>query len=259
MGRRNIDEPGPRPLKTVARQPEKAPRPVKTAARDKHSGSVCDSGQVADLPIYGPDFIGPPALEGYARTHFTRYGWRKQFEPDKFARLGKWGETGVQGIGEHGRILCLCGCGVEVRESKRHATKAKANCWETWAKVHDPGVVRRCVERRDKGVCAKCKRDTEAMKREITAAVSKKLGTGRIYSWAQRSAGIPSPEGFPDIDRHWWEANHVLAVVEGGGLCGLEGMETLCIPCHREHTAALAARRAAGRRPPSGECLLPLS
>ncbi len=41
-----------------------------------------------------------------------------------------------------------------------------------------------------------------------------------------------------------WQADHVVAVVEGGGLCGLENYRTLCTPCHKKATADLAARLA---------------
>lgn len=42
-----------------------------------------------------------------------------------------------------------------------------------------------------------------------------------------------------------WEADHIVPVVEGGGLCGLDGYRTLCIPCHKRVTAELRARLAA--------------
>lgn len=55
--------------------------------------------------------------------------------------------------------------------------------------------------------------------------------------------------GFPwDESRSWWEADHIVPVVEGGGQCGLENYRTLCVPCHKRVTAELAARRAAARR-----------
>ena len=41
---------------------------------------------------------------------------------------------------------------------------------------------------------------------------------------------------------------HRLAVVDGGGECGLDNLITLCVPCHKESTRALAARRAADRK-----------
>jgi 5-methylcytosine-specific restriction endonuclease McrA len=48
---------------------------------------------------------------------------------------------------------------------------------------------------------------------------------------------------------HTWEMDHVVPVCEGGGECGLDGLRTLCIACHRRVTAELAARRARRNRP----------
>lgn len=81
----------------------------------------------------------------------------------------------------------------------------------------DPNTVRREVFKRDKGVCAKCGLDTQAAHKA-------------------------------------WDADHILPVVEGGGGCGLENYRTLCVPCHKVETAALAKRRAQRRR--EAECPL---
>lgn len=75
----------------------------------------------------------------------------------------------------------------------------------------DPGYARKCVWARDRGQCALCQ------------SVS-----------GHRSGA--------------WQADHIVPVIEGGGACGLENLRTLCTPCHRLETAALAARRAAARR-----------
>lgn len=45
-----------------------------------------------------------------------------------------------------------------------------------------------------------------------------------------------------------WDMDHIVPVIEGGGACGLENLRTLCIPCHKAETRALAARRAQKRR-----------
>lgn len=42
--------------------------------------------------------------------------------------------------------------------------------------------------------------------------------------------------------KSWWEADHILPVVEGGD-SNLDNIRTLCIPCHRTATAELRARR----------------
>ena len=44
--------------------------------------------------------------------------------------------------------------------------------------------------------------------------------------------------------KSWWEADHIVAVVEGGD-SSLDNMRTLCIPCHRTVTRELAMRRRA--------------
>jgi 5-methylcytosine-specific restriction protein A len=45
-----------------------------------------------------------------------------------------------------------------------------------------------------------------------------------------------------------WEAHHIIPVSEGGGQCGLENYQTLCIACHKIETAKLARRRAENAR-----------
>jgi hypothetical protein len=45
-----------------------------------------------------------------------------------------------------------------------------------------------------------------------------------------------------------WEADHIQAVVEGGGMHGLENYRTLCVPCHKKETALLRKRMAVARR-----------
>jgi 5-methylcytosine-specific restriction endonuclease McrA len=55
---------------------------------------------------------------------------------------------------------------------------------------------------------------------------------------------LPYGRTDPSVDRvTWWESDHIVPVVEGGGECGLEGLRTLCWRCHRAETAALAKRR----------------
>jgi len=46
----------------------------------------------------------------------------------------------------------------------------------------------------------------------------------------------------------FWDADHMVEVVKGGGECGLENMQTLCLWCHREKTARLARERAEARK-----------
>lgn len=45
-----------------------------------------------------------------------------------------------------------------------------------------------------------------------------------------------------------WQADHIIPVAEGGGLCGIDGYRSLCTACHRRETTALAMRLADKRR-----------
>lgn len=40
----------------------------------------------------------------------------------------------------------------------------------------------------------------------------------------------------------FWQADHKLAVAEGGGSTGLDNLRTLCTPCHSAETEQLLAR-----------------
>jgi SWI/SNF-related matrix-associated actin-dependent regulator 1 of chromatin subfamily A len=40
----------------------------------------------------------------------------------------------------------------------------------------------------------------------------------------------------------FWQADHIRAVAEGGGGCGLENLRTLCVPCHQGETEKLRIR-----------------
>lgn len=158
-----------------------------------------------------------------------------------------------------GRPLCRW-CGVVVTPPRR--SWCSDACVEAYRMVADPAFVRAQVKARDKGVCATCRVDAEEVRVRYmrlyrrcndaqlgetrTDYVSRnrrrELRKSRLYRWA-RAAGWPT-----DPCRDWWEADHIVPVVEGGGCCGLENYRTLCVPCHKRETAALAKRRAQERR-----------
>jgi 5-methylcytosine-specific restriction endonuclease McrA len=97
-----------------------------------------------------------------------------------------------------------------------------------WKLRTTPGYLREQVFTRDRGVCAQCGLDTETLRKE-----KRKLdfNARRRFEkeWGDR--------------RHLWDADHIVAVVEGGGECDLSNMRTLCLKCHRAATASLRKRR----------------
>lgn len=105
-----------------------------------------------------------------------------------------------------------------------------------------PGYVRQQVEARDRGVCAACGFPA--------GAVHDLLRRARRRSWkwwkalAEQFARAGAMSGYGYSDGHTWEADHIIPVSEGGGLCGLENYRTLCLRCHKKETAALKRRLA---------------
>lgn len=47
---------------------------------------------------------------------------------------------------------------------------------------------------------------------------------------------------------HAWHADHIIPVYQGGGLCEMDNMRTLCVACHQEVTLSQTRARAAEKR-----------
>jgi len=110
----------------------------------------------------------------------------------------------------------------------------------------NPGYAASQVKKRDRGICAKCGVDTIKLRKDYWKI-------GGHTPWDKRKQMIAYavrhqiPTGRQEGMR-WWDMDHIVPVIEGGGSCGLDNLRTLCIPCHKTETSALAARRAADRR-----------
>ena len=120
---------------------------------------------------------------------------------------GRWLDLGdscdtFRVLGVNGRALCRW-CKTEV--SGRRRTFCSDACVHQWRLRSSVSYLRECVFARDRGVCAICGINTKRR-------------------------------------RQRWEADHIVAVVEGGD-SNLENIRTLCVPCHRRVTAELRERR----------------
>ena len=123
-------------------------------------------------------------------------------------------------------------CGATVPEGR--FTFCGASCVHEWKLRTDPSYLREQVFARDRGVCAQCGVDTEALRK------NKRKLDYRARRQFEKDWGLR---------RHLWDADHIVPVAEGGGECGLSNMRTLCLKCHRAATAALRKRLEAGPRP----------
>ena len=124
-----------------------------------------------------------------------------------------------------------------------------SGCVHEWLIRADLSYARRLVLARDGGVCALCLTDTYALHQ--AARVMDRASRGWYDGPEPKDSiifGAFAALGYTrkDFDRMtWWDMDHVIPVEEGGGECGLDGLRTLCIPCHRKVTAEQARRRAA--------------
>lgn len=157
-------------------------------------------------------------------------------------------------LDEHGKRLCR-NCRGAMPKGARHNCSPK--CSDEWMCKTSPSHLRWKLRERDKGICAICSLDTIALKKEFAefcGEIQRSWVTIRSLQSSQRSLnervewlkshGIPAGRSCSD----WWDADHIIPVVEGGGETGLDNFRTLCIPCHKKETALLRKRMAEQRK-----------
>ena len=152
-------------------------------------------------------------------------------------------KSGPHPKGPNGKLLCRW-CGREVPPGRRK-TFCSGPCTDEWLIRTASGHASHLLGKRDKGVCARCGLDTRA----IEAA---------MHEWTQELLRVQERDGRSPywIDSHefksfrhrlgltkaLWEAHHIVAVVEGGGMCGLDNYQTVCRWCHQRETRNLHGR-----------------
>lgn len=143
-------------------------------------------------------------------------------------------------------------CGEPVGKGRR--TWCSQECVDQFCALRGGSWVDAQIWKRDHGVCAICGINADETRSLFTACRRKTPIPGAEFSRAWWKGGEFSAQWgcWPYPQRHW-EADHIVPVVEGGGCCGLENYRTLCVPCHRLETAALAARLAEARRREAGQ------
>lgn len=151
--------------------------------------------------------------------------------------------------GPKGRPLCLW-CGEETPTNRalfcatpsgRPYTEALfgEGCEHEHRMRRDGRYVRKQLFLRDEGICIQCGTDTYELYLQATECSTlrervqffKDLST-QAPEWLKKARMPLSKMEHSFTQGMFWEAAHVVDVKHGGGLCGLDGLQTLCVPCH---------------------------
>lgn len=150
-----------------------------------------------------------------------------------------------------GRRLCRF-CPNPVPKGRR--TWCSLRCVENYFIASDASFARRKVWMRDKGVCALCGVNTDAIRAHMRWLVKQAKDDSNPYQqmfWdalTNLKAHLKTKYNAARSAGHFWQADHIVPVCEGGGEARLDNLRTLCTPCHKAETAKLATRRAELRR-----------
>ncbi len=96
---------------------------------------------------------------------------------------------------------------------------------------------RRITFARDQGVCSECDLDTVELHQHFVRYVGK-MRMQAIRMECVRRGPHPTPEAVSGrvSGGSLWDMDHVLPVKDGGGGCGLDNLQTLCVWCHDDKT-----------------------
>ncbi|KAJ1672402.1 hypothetical protein GGF38_000033 [Coemansia sp. RSA 25] len=105
----------------------------------------------------------------------------------------------------------------------------------------DNQYVRRQLFLRDGGICYDCGVDTNALFEQAVACttLSERIGMFKMLArrapeWKKKAKRPLASMEYEFTKGMFWEAAHKVDVKHGGGLCGLDGFQTLCVPCHND-------------------------
>lgn len=171
--------------------------------------------------------------------------------------------------GKRGNLLCTW-CGREVVPPR--ITFCSDLCVHHWTLRTSGSYLRTMVRERDRGVCAACGLDTERLRNLLVPSwpvvlrafcAERRLDASlttwtpevmaewdflrtKLARWAAKLRVRANPVWLRRIEKQQdlWDADHAVAVEDGGGCCGLDNLQTLCALCHGSKTVAATRARA---------------
>lgn len=127
-------------------------------------------------------------------------------------------------------------CGGIVKKPSR--TWCNGDCLSEFYQRCDPQAAKRFVEKRDSGRCQICGCDTFKTERIWR---STQVGPTAMYRRPCKDDEAATVMGF--ARGQWREVDHVIPVIEGGGLLPPSNLRLLCGACHRDECRELCGRR----------------
>jgi 5-methylcytosine-specific restriction endonuclease McrA len=104
--------------------------------------------------------------------------------------------------------------------------------------------IRAAVFALEGGKCTLCGIDAHSLFEQIRALEpARRLNKLLAVNWRLPTSSKALQNLLQDPkEHHFWQADHIRAVAEGGGGCGVENLRTLCVPCHAQETEKLRGR-----------------
>lgn len=140
--------------------------------------------------------------------------------------------------GPNGFRLCRW-CKREVSPPRK--TFCSDACVHEWKLRSSGKYLRENVYRRDLGRCNSCKVDTRLQKIALEDSLSACSYDEKHLEYSALIASLVLTRS--EAKKSLWQADHVKPVEDGGGECGIENMQTLCIACHKKKTGRQASYR----------------
>jgi 5-methylcytosine-specific restriction endonuclease McrA len=102
------------------------------------------------------------------------------------------------------------------------------------------------VYKRDLGRCAGCGADTRLQKIQLENALRECQYNEKDLEY--KALLLALKVAAYEARKSLWQADHIVPVADGGGLCDLSNYQTLCVKCHKLKTGRQASAGAKPRK-----------
>ena len=151
--------------------------------------------------------------------------------PSRF--IGKYIDASLLPKNEDGLTSCRY-CGNSVHSPRR--TLCSVECAHELRLRTNGNYLRKCVYKRDKGICKICGEDTKLIAKKVLQLKIDNLIEEMELFLKEKNISLKRKIWRRKNGGGLWDADHIIPVKDGGGQCGLDNIRTLCIDCHKKVT-----------------------